>query len=57
VDWLIEANVLEKHAVSIFRAKMMSWDSEGFYRYICVCVRVRAQWQEGRLKVRSNQEE
>jgi hypothetical protein len=34
VDWLLETNVSEKYAVSIFRDEVMSWDSD----YI--------QWQE-----------
>jgi hypothetical protein len=38
VDWLIEANVPEKCAVSIFRAEVMSQDSEGPYVCVCVCV-------------------
>jgi hypothetical protein len=32
VDWLVEAIVLEKHAVFIFKAEVMSWDSEGLCR-------------------------
>jgi hypothetical protein len=33
-DWLAEATVLEKHAVSISRAEVMIWDSEGLYRVV-----------------------
>jgi hypothetical protein len=34
VDWLVEANVSEKHAVSIFRrAARMTQDAEGPYIY------------------------
>jgi hypothetical protein len=32
VGWVVEANISEKHAVSIFRAEVMSWDSEELYR-------------------------
>jgi hypothetical protein len=31
---LVEANILEEHALSIFRAEKMSQDSEGPYIYI-----------------------
>jgi hypothetical protein len=31
--WLVEANVSEKHAVSIFKAEVISQDSEGPYIY------------------------
>jgi hypothetical protein len=34
MDWLAEANVLEKRAISIFRAQLISWHSEGPYIYI-----------------------
>jgi hypothetical protein len=33
IDWLVEFNILEKHAVFIFRAKMICWESEGTYTY------------------------
>jgi hypothetical protein len=39
VDWLVEASVLEKHALYIFMAEVMGQDSEG----PCVRVRVRAR--------------
>jgi hypothetical protein len=32
VDWFVETNILEKCAFSIFRADVMSLDSEGLYR-------------------------
>jgi hypothetical protein len=31
MDWLVEANILKKCAVSIFKAEVMSQDSEGPY--------------------------
>jgi hypothetical protein len=31
---LVEANVPEKHAVSIFRAEVLSWNSKGLYRVV-----------------------
>jgi hypothetical protein len=34
VDWLVEASVLDKHAVFIFRPEVMSWDSEGLCRFV-----------------------
>jgi hypothetical protein len=33
VDWLVEANISEKCAVSTFRAEVMSRDSEEPYIY------------------------
>jgi hypothetical protein len=39
---VVEANILETRAVSIFSAEVMSWDSEGpatcATLYVCVCV-------------------
>jgi hypothetical protein len=32
VDWLVEANVLEKHTVSIFRAEVTMLGIGGLYR-------------------------
>jgi hypothetical protein len=32
VDWLVEVNVSEKRAVSIFRAELIIWNSERLYR-------------------------
>jgi hypothetical protein len=45
VDWLVEANVSEKCAVSFFRVEVMRWDSQGLYR----------EAGRGCLKERANQ--
>jgi hypothetical protein len=34
VEWLVEENVSEKRVVSVFRAEVTSWDSEGLYRMV-----------------------
>jgi hypothetical protein len=33
VDWLVEDNISEKCAISIFRAEMMRWDTEGTHTH------------------------
>jgi hypothetical protein len=38
VDWLVETNVSEKRAVSIFRAEVLAGTQEGLCTYVCVCV-------------------
>jgi hypothetical protein len=51
VDWLVEANVSEKHAVSIVRAEVMSWDCEGPY------VGLMERKSEGKGPVRTSEAE
>jgi hypothetical protein len=55
VDWLVEANISEKHALSIFRAEVISWDLEGL---VCACV-CRVARGEDRRKgpIRTNKSE
>jgi hypothetical protein len=47
VDWLVQANVSQKRAVSIFRAEVMNRDSEGGRR-----VKSEGKGQSGRVRQR-----
>jgi hypothetical protein len=59
VYWLVEDNISEKHAVSIFRSEMMSWDCDGPYIEGCSrgCLRERAQLGQVRQKLCQANEE
>jgi hypothetical protein len=48
VDCLVEASILKKCAVSIFRAEVICWDSEELYMYI---------WWQGKCEGKVSQDE